>query len=272
MSIVKSQIEAVHALLLPPNSIGSEEECLAAVDRLGFAWAFTPGDRSIPSIFPAMAAKNDHQRWDWMWGWKDRLSASRRAYYGKAVATKPTLVSLEWLPRLYALTGNSGDLEDDLLHVAETVRLSEMARKVCQYVRENGPTGTRTLIAQLTDGTRPMKAALEKGIEQLDRAMMIAKCGTEGGNSIANVWDLFPRLFPDAVEAGAEIPTREAAVLLLRHAFVLTPAAARRALERLFPWNQGHQGRALARMLDGGELVECSVDGRPGLRRSDFTS
>lgn len=244
---------------------------MAAVDRLGFAWAFTPGDRSIPSIFPAMAAKNEHQRWDWMWGWKDRISAGGRAYYGKAVAAKPTLVSLEWLPRLYALTGNSGDLDDDLIHVAETIRLSDSARKVYQYLRENGPTGTRKLIAQLTDGTRPMKSALEKGIEQLDRAMLIAKCGTEGGNSIANVWNLFPRLFPGAVEVGTEIPTREAALLLLRQVFQLTPANPRRTLERLFPWSQSHQARALSRMLEGGELLECLVDGRPGLCRSDFS-
>lgn len=270
MNMPMSKIVEAQRILLPPGSVRTQAECLAAVQRLGMLWAFTPGNCLLPSLFPALDTQSEHERWEWVWGWKDRLSGRREAYYGRVVGGKPTLVSMEWLPRLYALTGNCGDLADDLLHVAEAVRLTEIAVRVCRFLQESGPTGTRTLIAQLTDGSKGMRSALDKALHQLDTAMLIVKCGTEGGNSIANVWDLFPRFLPEAVEAGTEIPTREAAVLLFRLYFSLTPAGTRRSLEGVFPWNRAHQERALVRLEEAGELVACTVDGKPGLRRADF--
>jgi hypothetical protein len=270
MQITKEQIQEARRALLPPGSVATLEECLAAVDRLGFVWPFTPGNDLLPALFPALATDQDGQRWDWMWGWKDKLSAERRAFYGKAVGGKPTFVSLRWLPTFYALTGNTGDLADDLAQISETVRLHELAYRVCEHLKKFGPTGTRTFQAQLTDGSAPMKRALEKAIDQLDSAMLITKCGTEGGNSIANVWDLFPNFYPEAVEAGTGIPTREAAVQLLEQLFVLTPAIQEKDLRKLFPWNEGHQQRAIARLKEAGKLAECQVEGKPGLCRAGF--
>jgi len=238
MQITHTQIAEARARLLPPRSIRDVSGCLAAVDRLGFAWAFTPGKDLLPALFPALDTHLEGQRWDWMWSWKDQLSASRQAYYGKVVGAKPTFVSREWLPRFYALTGNTGDLADDLPHLAESVPLNELARKICLYLTESGPTGTRTLISQLTDSSRGMRRSLEKGIEQLD--------------------------------AGTAIATREAATLLLRQYFVLTPAAALKSLTGIFPCSEAHQHKAIARLQEAGELVSCTVDGRPGLRRADF--
>jgi len=270
--ITKQQIQAARRELLPPDSVATQEACVEAVLRLGFVWAFTPGTDLLPALFPALRTETEGQKWDLMWPWKDRIAASRQAFYGKVVGGKPTFVSPEWLALFYALTGNTGDLEDDLVHLAESLRLQELAIKVCHYVRENGPTGTRTLQAQLTDGSRPMKSALEKAIDQLDNAMLIVKCGTEGGNSIANVWDLFPRFWPETVDQGTEIPTREAAVRLMRQFFLLTPAITEKELPRLFHWNEKHQRNAIARLREAGELEPCELEGKAGLCRAGFAA
>lgn len=265
MEITSLQVQQMRAELLPPESIDSLEGCLAAVERLGFLWAFTPAPGHLPALFPALAAASEGQRWDWVWNWKDRLAAQRMAYYGKVVAGKPTLVSREWLPLFYALTGNTGDLDDDLLHLQESVRLAEVAVKVCGYLREHGPTGTRTLIGKLTDGSKSAKTALDRALHQLDTGMLIVKSGAEGGNSIANLWELFPRFYPEAVEAGTAIPTREAALRLISRFFELTPAISLKALDTIFPWSQGWQQKAIARLREAGDLVECRLDGKPGL-------
>ncbi|HEY3364017.1 MAG TPA: crosslink repair DNA glycosylase YcaQ family protein [Symbiobacteriaceae bacterium] len=270
MQITQAQIDRERNRLLPPGSVGDRAECLEAIGRLGFVWVFTPGTGLLPALFPALATNSDGTRWDWMWNWKDEFAASRQAYYGKVVAVKPTFVSREWLPVFYALTGNTGDPDDDLVHVSESVRLNEMALKAFGYIREYGPTGTRTLQSKLTDGTRPMKNALDKGLDQLDAFMLIVKCGTEGGHAIANVWDLFPRFHPEAVDAGTEIPTREAAVRLVRQFFTLTPALSERQFARIFPWNEAHQQKAIARLVAAGELEPCQVGGKPGLKRAGF--
>lgn len=268
--VTKAEIRTARETLLPPHSIRTMEECLTAIARAGFVWPFTPGNELLPSLFPALATDDEGQRWDWMWGWKDAIAASRRAFYGKLVTGKPTFVSTEWLAVFYALTGNTGDIADDLEHAAENVRLHDMSRKVCQYMLENGPTGTRTLQGKLTDGTPAMKKALEKAIEQLDTLMLIAKAGTEGGASFANTWDLFSRFHPKAVDAGTAIPTRQAAVKLLEQFFVLTPAVAERDLPKLFPWNAEHQTRAIGKLKESGYLAPCLVEGKPGLVRADW--
>jgi hypothetical protein len=268
MEITLKDIREARAELLPPGSISSYEECRDAVNRVGMVWPFTPGNELLPSLFPALAAESDGKRWDMMWGWKDRFAASRDAYYGKVVSAKPTLVSHQWLSVLYALTGNTGDLEDDLVTLGERVRLPELAVKAVQYLREFGPTDTRTLQQKLTDGTKEARVACDKALDVLDEAMMIVKSGTQGGNSIANIWDLFPRVYPAAVEAGTEIATRDAAVMLLERFFVLTPAVREKDLHKVFPWNEAHQHKALDRLVEAGKVKSCTFEGKPGLCRS----
>ncbi|HYF90889.1 MAG TPA: hypothetical protein VD969_01445 [Symbiobacteriaceae bacterium] len=271
MQITLNEIRKAREALLPPGSISTYEECRAAVEQVGMVWPFTPGNELLPALFPALNTDSDGKRWDWMWGWKDRFAATRDAYYGKVVGSKPTLVSREWLTVMYALTGNTGDLDDDLAALGERVRLQELAVKSVQYLREYGPTDTRTLQQKLTDGTREMRRALDKALDQVDEAMLIVKSGTQGGNSIANIWDLFPRFYPEVVEGGTEIPTRDAAVRLLERFFRLTPAIRLQDLPKVFPWNEGHQQKAAARMRESGALRECIFEGKPGLCRGDYS-
>lgn len=265
MEISGEQVALLRARWLPPESIHNLDDCLAAIDRLGFVWAFTPAPGHLPALFPALATETEGQKWDWVWPWKDKLPAERKAYYGRVVSGKPTLVSREWLPLFYALTGNTSDLDDDLLNLQESVRLVETGVKVCRYLQEYGPTGTRTLIAKLTDGSKGAKSAMDKALHQLDTGMLISKCGVEGGNSIAHVWDLFPNVWPEAAEAGTEIATREAALRLMQRFFELTPAISLKALDEVFPWNKKWQQRAIAHLKEAGDLVECKLEGKPGL-------
>ncbi|MDF2627669.1 MAG: hypothetical protein K0R39_1500 [Symbiobacteriaceae bacterium] len=272
MEITLQDIRKARAVLLPPGSIASYEECRDAVNRVGMVWPFTPGNELLPALFPALAAESDSKRWDMMWGWKDRFASSRDAYYGKVVSAKPTLVSHQWLAVLYALTGNTGDLDDDLEALRERMRLPELAVKAVQYLREYGPTDTRTLQQKLTDGTKEARRAADKALDVLDEAMLIVKSGTQGGNSIANIWDLFPRFYPAAVEAGTEIATRDAAVMLLERFFELTPAVKEKDLHKVFPWNEAHQRKALAKLMETAKVKECTFEGKPGLCRRDFAS
>jgi hypothetical protein len=270
MNITKEMLQTYRHHQLPPNSIKTITDCVAAVERLGFAWAFTPGTNLLPALFGGMAAESAGQQWEWMWSWKDALAASREAYYGRLVAGKPTLIAITWLPTFYALTGNTGDLNDDLAQTLEANQVNHLAPKVAQFIAEYGPTGTRTLVKRLTDGSPEMKGALQKAILQLDQAMLIVKCGAEGGNSIANIWTLFATHFPNAVEQGTSIPTRDAALTLLTQYFLVTPVVTERALPTLFPWNPEHQRKAIARLVEAGDLIPCLFDGRPGLCRPDL--
>lgn len=243
--------------LLPPRSIGSLEDLTATVERVGLLYPFPPDATRpfLPSAFSAMTTDDNHQRWDLMWDWKERLAASGTVYYGKLVGTKPTLVSTAHLPLLFALTGQTGDLWDDLAMIGESVRVPELAKQVLLHLQEHGPTGTRKLAGALTDGSKGMKGALDKALLFLDSHLLIVKVGSEGGNSFANTWDLFGRRWAGAVDAGTEIPTREAAMAVLKLVFSLTPAIQTRYLGKLFAFGGEQLQRARVRLQDEGWLA-----------------
>jgi hypothetical protein len=268
MNLTHADIAAHWASLLPPASIQTAADCAGAVRRIGLAYPFPPDATRpfLPSLFPALATDDLHQQWDWMWGWKEQLAADRSLYYGKLVGAKPTFVALDHLPLLYALTGQTGDLWDDLQTLSTEIRVPELAKQVLRYLEEHGPTGTRTLIQKVTDGSKEMKSALEKALQFLDAHLLIAKVGSEGGNSFANTWDLFGRPWAAAVEAGTAIPTREAAVRVLQLIFDLTPALQQRHLAKLFPWSAPIE-RAAAKLEAEGWLRPCTLDGKPALTR-----
>jgi hypothetical protein len=49
-----------------------------------------------------------------------------------------------------------------------------------------------------------------------------------------------------------------------------TPAIREKDLQKVFPWNESHQRRAIARLKEAGALMDCTVEGKPGLCRADF--
>jgi hypothetical protein len=252
---------------LPAGSIETLPDLAAAVDRVGLCYPFPP-DASrpfLPPVFPALATEDHHQRWDWMWGWKEQLSAGGTVYYGKVVGEKPTLVSSADLPLLYALTGQTGDLWDDVATLGESIRVPEVAVQVLRHLEENGPTGTRELVQAVTDGSKGMKGALEKALLFLDTRLLIVKVGSEGGNSFANTWDLFGRRWAAAVDAGTAIPTREAAVQVLRLLFGLTPAIQERHLSKLFAFGGEQIQRAVVKLKEEGWLVGGTLEKKPSL-------
>lgn len=253
--------------LLPPHSIGSLADLTAAVDRVGLLYPFPPDATRpfLPSVFPALTTDDNHQRWDLMWGWKEELATAGTVYYGKLVGTKPTLVSASHLPLLFALTGQTGDLWDDLAMIGESVRVPELAKQVLLHLQENGPTGTRKLAGALTDGSKGMKGALDKALLFLDSNLLIVKVGSEGGNSFANTWDLFSRRWASAVDAGTAIPTREAAVQVLKLVFSLTPAIQTRYLGKLCAFGGEQIERAVGRLRDEGWLESGTLEKKEAL-------
>ncbi|HLO02319.1 MAG TPA: hypothetical protein VK191_04320 [Symbiobacteriaceae bacterium] len=253
--------------ILPHNSIGSLADLTAAVERVGLVYPFPPDPTRpfLPSAFPALATADDHQRWDWMWPWKEQLAESGTVYYGKLIGAKPTLVSATHLPLLFALTGQTGDLWDDLETIGESVRVPELAKQVLLHLEENGPTGTRKLAQALTDGSKGMKGALDKALLFLDSHLLIVKVGSEGGNSFANTWDLFGRRWAGVVDAGTAIPTREAAVDVLKLLFGLTPAIQVRYMGKLLAFGGEQIQRAVVRLQAEGWLETGLIEKKEAL-------
>ncbi len=104
-------------------------------------------------LSPAAAGHQPRRRHRPHLGLEGLLARPRRILYGKLLRSKPTLVSLDLLPTLYALSPNYGDLEDYLLQY-EDGRLSVEAKNVYEALLAEGALSTSRLrqVAGLSGG------------------------------------------------------------------------------------------------------------------------
>src|SRR5688572_14518839 len=141
---LEGAIEAHRAKVRGAHRVRNAEGLVAMVDAVGFCFAFTlrTGDAPIPACFDHLSTTSEDRKWGWMWDWKDDLPEGKRLYYGKLLIRKPTFVSMKMLPTFYATFGRAGEADDHLEDV-RAGRLSEIARRVIEFLAVNGETQDR---------------------------------------------------------------------------------------------------------------------------------
>lgn len=252
----------------PP--VSTPEQALEFVRRCGFVYAFTPGQGELPALFPVLATEREGQRWDWAWNWRDQLLENRQAYAARLLWQKPMLVQPEWLPALYGMAGHTADPDEDIAAAAEAGHANPLMRRLYGYIQEKGPTSTRTLLKNLGDGSKETKQGIETGLLRLEERLLIAPVRAEGGNSIARVYDLFPRAWPEAAAAGADLPTRVAGRQVVAHLFTLTGALTADQVEKGAAWALPQVRRALGELVAEGALAAATVNRKPGYTRPEL--
>jgi hypothetical protein len=231
----------------------------AWVDRVGLAALFPNDDLVVPSLWEAVTGKPVVDR-DFapdvalVWGWKDELPGRKLVCAGKHLGGRASLVSLELLPVLYALSGRAGRAED-----FRDEELSPVERDVAEALLEAGPVSS----AELPTLAGHERKRVSSAAARLQRRLVVTAAGRQehdqGWPSI--VFDILPRRYgnrlgslPDAEEARATL-----AGTILRSAGEVSAAdvaaviggsrkQAATALDRL-----ADEGKARAR--DAGEYV-----------------
>src|SRR5213592_179347 len=155
------------------HAVKTADALVRMVDDLGFCFAFT-GEAAypIPAAFDHLDTRSEHRKWDWMWGWKDELAEAKRVYYGKLLVRKPTFVSMKMLPTFYATFGRAGE-PDDHLEDVRAGRLSEIARRVVEYLQHHGETQKKRMRAVLGITSQEGKSDYARAIEELQRLMYV---------------------------------------------------------------------------------------------------
>ena len=146
------------------------------IDQVGFCLLFASAQNlELSSLFEAVKGRRDAHIEDWdadsdrVWVWKNDLPASKRAYYGKALAGKPVFVSLKMLPYLYAL--NALDVRQEYRHG----RLSHEAKRVYDILRERGPMPTMALRGAAGFGRDTNR--VHRALDDLQRALVVLPVG-----------------------------------------------------------------------------------------------
>jgi DNA-binding Lrp family transcriptional regulator len=232
------------------HAVRTADALVRMVDDLGFCFAFT-GEPAypVPAAFDHLDTRSDARKWEWMWGWKDELAENKRLYYGKLLVKKPTFVSMKMLPIFYATFGRAGDADDHLEDV-RAGRLSEIARRIIDFLAVNGETQTKRMRSALGISSQEGKADYAKAIEELQRLMYVARVRAvgEGREDYNYTYDLFVRRYPETVRAAERASSAEAMGVLLAHLLGLSGGVTERQVTKLFDWSEDRVAHAASRL------------------------
>jgi hypothetical protein len=236
--------------ILKAHRVRNADQLVRLIDALGFAFAFTlrTGDAPIPACFDHLSTNDEGRKWGWMWGWKDELAEAKRLYYGMLVARKPTFVSLKLLPTFYATFGRAGE-DDDHLADVRAGRLSDVARRIIEFLAQNGETQTKRMRAELGITSKEGRATYGKAIDEVQRLMYVARVRAvgEGREDYNYTYDLFVRRYPETVRAAERLSSADATAALVARTLELAGAVTEKQLARLFEWDDAVAARAILR-------------------------
>lgn len=259
--------------------VRSEQQALAFIDEVGFAFLFGDKGVEIPTLWAAICGRKrelpHHSHFDAdvgrTWTYKDTLPVRGEVYYGKLLRGKPTMVSLEVLPYFYALSPNYGEL-DDYLELYADGKLSVDAKAVYLTLLEQGAMATTRLrqLAGLPGGGDNARR-FERAIAELQTNLMIVKSGIADTNrwGYAYVYDLFLRRYPQVPERAREISSDCAMEMLLTRHLRNVIAQPESSLRRLFRWEPWEWERLLQRLQARGALQTVELEGTSQLMLPD---
>jgi len=232
------------------HAVKTADGLVRMVNEIGFCFAFT-GESTypIPAAFDHLDTRSDGRKWEWMWGWKDELAEKKRLYYGKLLVRKPTFVSMKMLPTFYATFGRAGE-KDDHLEDVRAGRLSEIARRIIEFLAVNGETQTKRMRAALGISSQEGRSDYANAIEDLQRLMYVARVRAvgEGRVDYNYTYDLFVHRYPETVRAAERASSADAMTSLLAHLLGLAGGVTEAQIAKLFDWSEDRVAHAARRL------------------------
>lgn len=257
VSSLEVLLERHRARITRQHRVRSADQLVGMVDALGMCFAFTPAEGlPIPACFDHLSTNDDDRKWGWMWGWKDELAERKRLYYGPVLARKPTFVSMGLLPVLYATFGRAGE-PDDHLEDVRAGRISDIGRRIVEFVAQRGETQTRRMRAELGITSKEGRGQYDRALDEVQRLMYVArvKAVGEGREDYNYTYDLFVRRYGEVVKAAERVASAEARARILARAVDLSGALSEKQAARLFDWDDAALRRAAERLSAEGALV-----------------
>lgn len=268
LSVSRGRILRYRRRLLADHHVRTKRQALRFVETLGFCYAFTGGPGELPGLFDVLATRSLDRMWGWAWRWKDELASDRKLFYGKVFHHKPTYISLAYVPHFYALTDNVGE-PDDYLQAYRAGRLSGLAKDLCEYLRDHGPSSTWALRKQFV-ASRGRGAPLQRALSDLQGRFLVVKVDESKRGSYSFIWDLFDRWLPQIHQIAGTLKAEEAAAAVLERYLHTVGAAPLETVISLFAWSPALIQSARSRLAD--RVIDGERDGTPVLLHAALLS
>jgi len=229
----------------PPYSrIHTREEAVQFVNQRGFIFFWPINGISLPSLWVAAAGNrpvpDDHDDPGHItWDWKDSLLGKGKWYYGRVLARKNCMISLEMLPFFYALSPNYGEPEEDYLEDYRNGTLPLEAKNVYEALLKEGALDSIALRKAAHLSGTGSESRFNKALEVLQTAFRLVPVGisTNGAWHYSFVYDLFHRHFQNAINSSRIITEKTARVKILKTYLLSVGACQMGEMRKLFHWD-----------------------------------
>lgn len=258
--------------ILPGQRLSSVEEALSYVNQRGFVFFWPVKGYDCPSLWVAAAGDrpvpDEHDDPGHVtWGWKDGMLGLRRWYYGRCIAHRNAMVSLDLLPNFYALSPNYGDPENDYLEEYLRGVMRSETKQVYEALLREGPLNTLALRKASRLSSPENDGRFNRALDDLQMTMRVLPTGISeaGAWRYAFIYALVHRHYPALPEQARPISESAARQKVCLTYLNSVGAAEPAGISRLFRWQAEETSRAVDALAQQG-LVHTGLSraDRPG--------
>lgn len=255
---------------LPRLAVTTRKKANNFVKDVGFCFVFQASDADLPCLWqavhyglasPGQIQKRPENGDGILSKIGEILPSQGDAYYAKLLLHRPTLVSLDYLPHFFAISGRSGEKNE---HVRQALRggLSPMARTIMEHLSRRSPQSTATLRRLVGSGERRVKGTFDLAVAELQAKMYIAKI-LEGRHSFSFLWAPVTELYAPQVRRARRINADTARHEILERYFRNQLIGTLGSIRRLFRWEKQDVFRSLGELMRRGIITpDVQVEGR----------
>jgi hypothetical protein len=241
----------------PGLAVTTKQQALNFVNGVGYCFAFKAEESELPCLWHAACGTRNpnlplHTHHDpylsFVWEMKDILPSEGKIYYGKLLRRRPTMVSLDFLPCFYVLSGRTGEADEHrraFLHG----RLSAMARDIMDALTDSWPQVTKGLKLATGHIAKGDRGSFDKAITELQTEMYIVKV-EEQHDPFTFVWAPLRSVFPRQLRKAGRIQPETARFRILEQYFKNQLVSSVDAIHRLFRWDRQLIYQTLGRLVD----------------------
>jgi hypothetical protein len=189
------------------------------------------------------------------WNTKDAALDKRWWYYGKLIRGKATLVSLQMLPCLYALSPNFGGA-DDYLQEYEAGTLSADAKNIYEALLREGPLHAIELKRKVNLYGDNLKTKFDRAITELQTSLKILPVGVAeaGAWRYAFIYDLVARWLPNVPIHARDITRSDARSRLVTNYLTNAIFATPKAISSVFGWKAKETQVVIEKLANQGRI------------------
>ena len=247
---------------LPRLAVTTRTKATNFVKEVGFCFVFQASDADLPSLYQATqvglaAPGHPHRLSEKRAGLPSEvgeiLPGQTDVYYAKLLLHRPTMVSLEYLPHFFAISGRSGE-KNEYVRQALRGNLSPMARTIMEQLHRHSPQSTASLRRLSGPGERRIKGTFDLALAELQAGMYISKMH-EGGDSFSFLWAPVTDLYALQLRKARRISADTARHEILERYFRNQLIGSVGSIRRLLRWEKQDVFRSLGELMRRGHIT-----------------